>query len=99
MPGFIEENAQCQSTLFPELLNEYISPQQSRSVVDAFVKGLDLRGIGYSSELQERNRDAIEQVKDYCIMDHILTIITIILNYQSIIWPLNSRHHKMSFGQ
>lgn len=45
MPRFIEESARSQSTLFPELLDDYISQDNTVRVIDTFVDGLDLRNM------------------------------------------------------
>ena len=47
MPRFIEEISRRQSTLFPELLDDYISQNNRVRVIDAFVDGLDMRRIGF----------------------------------------------------
>ena len=43
MSRFIEEKARSQSSLFPELLDEYISQDNPIRVIEAFVDGLDMR--------------------------------------------------------
>lgn len=48
MPRFIEESSRSQSTLFPELLDEYISKDNEVRVIDAFVDGLDLRSMSFN---------------------------------------------------
>jgi len=47
MPRFIEERARTQSTLFPELLDDYISEENSIRVIDAFVDGLNMRRLDF----------------------------------------------------
>jgi len=47
MSRFIEENARSQSTLFPELLDDYISQDNPIRVIEAFVDGLDMRGLNF----------------------------------------------------
>ena len=47
MPRFIEEDSRTQSTLFPERLEDYIADDNPIRVVDAFVNGLDLRGLKF----------------------------------------------------
>ena len=47
MSGFIEEAARSQSTLFPELLDDYISQDNPIRVIEAFVDGLDLRSMNF----------------------------------------------------
>lgn len=48
MSRFIEENARSQSTLFPELLDDYISQDNPIRVVEAFVEGLDMHGMKFN---------------------------------------------------
>ena len=47
MPRFIEEDSRAQSTLFPERLEDYIADDNPIRVIDAFVDGLDLRGLKF----------------------------------------------------
>ena len=47
MPRFIEEDSRAQSTLFPERLEDYIADDNRIRVIDAFVDGLDLRGLKF----------------------------------------------------
>jgi len=47
MPRFIEEDSRTQSTLFPESLEDYIADDNPIRVIDAFVDGLDLRGLKF----------------------------------------------------
>ena len=47
MPRFIEESSRSQSTLFPELLDDYISENNSIRVIDAFVDRLILRDMNF----------------------------------------------------
>ena len=47
MPRFIEEDSRAQSTLFPERLEDYIVEDNPIRVIDAFVGGLDLRGLKF----------------------------------------------------
>jgi hypothetical protein len=42
MIGFIEGVARIQATIFPELLDDYISEENPVPVIDAFVNNLDL---------------------------------------------------------
>lgn len=48
MSRFIEEQARSQSTLFPELLDEYISSDNPIRVIEAFVDGLDMRAMKFN---------------------------------------------------
>ncbi len=47
MSRFVEGEHRHQSTLFPELLDDYISEDNSVRVVDAFVDELDLLALGF----------------------------------------------------
>lgn len=48
MSRFIEGEHRHQSTLFPELLDDYISEDNSVRVIEAFVEELDLSKLGFS---------------------------------------------------
>ncbi len=47
MKRFVEEHDRMQATLFPERLDDYISPENPIRVIDAFVEKLDLEAIGF----------------------------------------------------
>jgi len=47
MTGFIEGVARIQATLFPELLDDYISEENPVRVIDVFVDNLDLAKLGF----------------------------------------------------
>jgi len=47
MKRFIEGENRSQSTLFPEILDDYISDDNAVRVVDAFVDKLDLKELGF----------------------------------------------------
>lgn len=47
MSRFIEGSSRTQSTLFPELLDDYIHQDNPIRVIDAFVDGLDMRSLGF----------------------------------------------------
>ncbi len=49
MTGFIEGVARIQATLFPELLDDYISEENPVRVIDAFVDNLDLDKLGFKT--------------------------------------------------
>ena len=49
MVGFVAGLERSQSTLFPASLDEYITEDNPVRVVDAFVDGLDLRKLGFTS--------------------------------------------------
>ena len=45
--GYIEGESRHQSTLFPELLDDYISEDNPVRFIDAFVDHLDLKQLGF----------------------------------------------------
>jgi len=47
--GFIEGVARLQATLFPELLDDYISDESSIRVIDMFVDNLDLAKLEFKT--------------------------------------------------
>ena len=49
MAGFVEGVDRSQSTLFPASLEDYITEDNPVRAVDAFVDGLDLRVLGFTS--------------------------------------------------
>jgi transposase len=49
MAGFVEGVDRSQSTLFPASLDDYVSEDNPVRAVDAFVDGLDLRKLGFTT--------------------------------------------------
>jgi transposase len=49
MSGFIEGEARTQATLFPERLDDYITEENAIRVVDVFIDGIDLSGMGFKT--------------------------------------------------
>ncbi len=49
MTGFIEGVARIQATLFPELLDDYISKENPVRVIEAFVENLDLSKLEFKT--------------------------------------------------
>jgi transposase len=47
MKRFIEGENRSQSTLFPEVIDDYVTEENPVRVVDVFVDGLDLRKLGF----------------------------------------------------
>ena len=47
MKRFVEEHDRTQTTLFPERLDDYISPENPIRFLDAFVEQLELQAIGF----------------------------------------------------
>ena len=48
MKQFVTGQARGQCTLFPECLEDFVSEDNPVRVVDLFVEGLDLRGLGFT---------------------------------------------------
>lgn len=48
MSEFIEGKARTQATLFPERLDDYIAEDNSVRVIDVFIDGIDLSGMGFN---------------------------------------------------
>ena len=48
MSAFVEGIDRSQSTLFPAMLDDYVSEDNLVRAVDAFVEGLDLGKLGFS---------------------------------------------------
>ena len=54
---YIEGTHRHQSILFPESLEEYVSPENTVRAIDAFVESLDLRALGFAhTALNETGR-------------------------------------------
>ena len=49
MSGFIEGEDRSQATLFPERIDDYIAEDNAVRVIDVFVGGLDLSGLGFKT--------------------------------------------------
>ena len=49
MSGFIEGEARTQATLFPEILDDYITEDNAVRVIDVFIDGIDLSGMGFKT--------------------------------------------------
>ncbi len=47
MKRFVVGEARDQSTLFPALLDDFIADDNPVRAIEAFVEGLDLRGLGF----------------------------------------------------
>jgi len=58
MAGFIEGESRTQSTLFPELLDDYIAESNPVRVVDVFVDELELGSLGFKAKPKETGRPA-----------------------------------------
>lgn len=59
MKRFVEGEDRYQSTLFPEVLDDYIAPDNHVRVIEAFLEELDLSGLGFDGvEPQATGRPA-----------------------------------------
>lgn len=58
MSGFIEGENRYQSTMFPELLDDYVGEDSATRVVDVFIDRLDLSGLGFKTEPADTGRPA-----------------------------------------
>ncbi len=56
MSGFIEGENRQQSTLFPERVDDYVAEDSSVRVIDVFIDGLDISGLGFRSQPSETGR-------------------------------------------
>lgn len=58
MSGFIKGEDHFQATLFPERLDDYVAEDSSVRVIDVFLDGLDLSGLGFKTEANDTGRPA-----------------------------------------
>lgn len=58
MSGFIEGEARTQATLFPERLDDYIAEEHAVRVIDVFIDGIDLSGLGFKTVPKATGRPA-----------------------------------------
>jgi len=56
MSGFIEGMHRGQSTLFPERFDDYVGEDSSVRVIDVFIDGLDISGLGFKTEASDTGR-------------------------------------------
>lgn len=56
MSGFIEGENRYQSTLFPERLDDYVTEDSPVRVIDVFLDGLDISGLGFKTEPNDTGR-------------------------------------------
>jgi len=56
MSGFIEGEHRGQSTLFPERFDDYVGEDSSVRVIDVFIDGLDISGLGFKTEASDTGR-------------------------------------------
>ena len=50
MSDFITGESRTQATLFPEQLDDYIVDDTPTRVIDVFVDGINLAGLGFKTE-------------------------------------------------
>ncbi len=58
MSGFIEGESRTQVTLFPDQLDDYVTEENPARVIDVFIDGLNLSGLGFKSEPAVTGRPA-----------------------------------------
>jgi len=58
LSGFIEGEDRHQATLFPERLDDYIAEDSAVRVIDVFIDGLDISGLGFKGEANVIGRPA-----------------------------------------
>lgn len=56
MSGFIKGESRTQHTLFPEVLDDYITTENPVRVIDAFVDSLHLSDLGYKTDFANTGR-------------------------------------------
>lgn len=56
MSGIIEGEKRCQSTLFPEPVDDYVEEDSVVRIIDVFIDRLDISGLGFKAELAETGR-------------------------------------------
>ena len=56
MGGFIEGEDRGQATLFPERLDDYVGEDSAARVIDVFIDGLDISGLGFRTEPSDTGR-------------------------------------------
>ncbi len=56
MSGFIEGENRGQSTLFPERFDDYVGEDSPVRVIDLFIDGLNISGLGFKTEASEVGR-------------------------------------------
>jgi transposase len=56
MSGFIERENRCQSSLFPESVDNYVEEDSVDRAIDVFIDRLDISGLGFKAEAAETGR-------------------------------------------
>jgi transposase len=62
MSGFIQGQARTQSTLFPEMLDDFVIEDSAVRVIDFFIDNLNLAGLGFQVEPNSRGRPAYHPI-------------------------------------
>ena len=56
MTDFIEGENRNQSTLFPEMLDDFVTEDSAVRVIDLFIDELNLAGLGFQTEPNRKGR-------------------------------------------
>ena len=64
MKRYVVGQDRSQSTLFPEVLDDYIAEDNPVRVVDVFVDELDLKDLGFEGAEPEADRSAVVSPRD-----------------------------------
>ena len=62
MSGFIQGQARTQSTLFPEMLDDFVIEDSAVRVIDFFIDNLNLAGLGFKTEPNSKGRPAYHPI-------------------------------------
>jgi len=62
MSGFIQGQARTQSTLFPEMLDDFVIEDSAVRVIDFFIDNLNLAGLGFQTEPNSKGRPAYHPI-------------------------------------
>jgi transposase len=62
MSGFIQGQARTQSTLFPEMLDDFVIEESVVRIIDLFIDELNLAGLGFQTEPNRKGRPAYHPI-------------------------------------
>ncbi len=62
MSGFIQGQARTQSTLFPEMLDDFVIEDSVVRVIDFFIDDLNLAGLGFQTQPNSKGRPAYHPI-------------------------------------
>ena len=62
MSGFIQGQARTQSTLFPEMLDDFVIEDSAVRIIDFFIDELNLAGLGFQTEPNSKGRPAYHPI-------------------------------------